>query len=202
MAAAEAPAAAPAYLSSRRTLPHNLEAEEAVIGGVLFSGRSLSQVAEFLEPGDFYHPQLQAVYEAMLDLDQKSRPIDIITVAEQMRQAGTFGKLRAYGGEAYLVDLSTKVATVENITHHARLVRDKATARGLILSASQIIEKGYGEYADVDEYLDEAQRQVFAVANRSGKQGYDPVKKVLNTAIKALERGLRWRQPPPPPSNR
>ncbi|MCS6912962.1 MAG: replicative DNA helicase [Myxococcales bacterium] len=171
----------------RRVLPHNLEAEEAVIGGILFSGRALNLVAELLEPSDFYHPALQAIFEAMLELDQQSRPIDIITVAEQMRTSDTLSKLRAYGGEAYLAQLASKIATVENIAHHARIVRDKSTARRLIMAASSIVDKGYAEYVDVDRYVDEAQQAVFEVASRSTRQSYEPVRKVLNTAIRALE---------------
>ena len=171
----------------RRVLPHNLEAEESVVGSILFSGRTINQVSEFLDPADFYHPALQAVYEAMLELDAQSRPIDIITVSEQMRAADTIGKIRSQGGEAYLAELSSKVATVENIAHHARIVREKGTARRLILAASGIVDKGYTEYADVDRYVDEAQQAVFEIANRTSKQSYEPVRKVLNTAIKALE---------------
>jgi replicative DNA helicase len=171
----------------RRVLPQNQEAEEAVVGGLLFSGRALNLVAEFLQPEDFYHPALRAIYEAMLELDSQSRPIDLITVAEQMRKSDTLGKLKAYGGEAYLAELSSKVTTVENISHHGHLVRDKATARQLIEAASKILEKGYAEQSEVDKYLDEAQQVVFAISNRSIRQSYESVRKVLHTAIKALE---------------
>ncbi len=170
-----------------RTLPRNLEAEEAVIGGILFNGRTLNQVAEHLEIDDFYHPANRAIYEAMVELDHQSRPIDLITVAEQMRAADTIGKLRAFHGEAYLAELANKVATVENIVYHARIVRDKATARSMIEAASTIQSRGYNDFTEVDEYLDEAQRAVFEIVNRTTKQAYEPVKKVLNAAIKALE---------------
>lgn len=179
------PPASPA--SPRRVLPNNLDAEESVIGGILFNGRALNQVGELLLPEDFYHPALQAIYEAILELDGQSRPIDLITVAEQLRQCGTMAKLRAYNGEAYLAELANKVATVENIAYHARIVRDKSTARRLIETSATIQGKGYQDYADVNDYLDEAQRAIFEIANRSTRQAYEPVRKVLNTAIKNLE---------------
>ena len=86
----------------KRTLPQNVEAEEAVIGAILFSGRCIDQVVELLRPEDFYDPALQAIYEAMLALAAASQPIDLITVAAQMRAADTMGKIWGRGGEAFL----------------------------------------------------------------------------------------------------
>ena len=115
-------------------LPQNLEAEEAVIGAILFSGRCLGTVRPLLEPVDFYHPALGSIFEALIALEAAAQPIDIITTAAQMRTADTFGKLRMHGGEAYLAELSSKVATVENIAHHARMVKRTALQRRAILA--------------------------------------------------------------------
>lgn len=176
------------YLANkRRVLPHNIEAEQAVIGGILFNGKSFPVVAELLEPIDFYMDPLRAVFEAMVHLDDQSRPIDMISVAEQMKQDATFGKLRAYNGEAYLADLATQVATTENISYHAQMVRDKAVARRLVEGAAEVVEKGYTEYADVKEYIDQAQRIIFEATNRTNRPGFESIRKVLREAIKNLE---------------
>src|SRR5438445_11968411 len=118
---------AAAQESSRPTPPHSVEAEESVIGGVLVHARKFNDVAEFLPPDDFYHPALRAIYEAMIELDAASKPIDSLTVVEQMRALETVDKLRAFNGPDFLTELMSKVVTVENIAYHARIVRGKAT---------------------------------------------------------------------------
>ena len=148
---------------------------------------AMTLVGDIINADDFYDAKNEAIYAAIVDLDQRSRPVDLITVAEQMRQSGTLSKLAAHGSEAYLAELLNKVATVENIAHHARIVREKATARRLILAASAIQERGYSEEVDVDGYIDQAQQAVFEIANRSNRQSYEPVRRVLHNAIKALE---------------
>jgi replicative DNA helicase len=171
----------------RRILPHSPEAEESIVGGVLFSGRAITIVADLVDAQDFYDARHEAIYAAMVELDQKSRPIDLITVAEQMKQSGTLAKLAAVGNEAYLAELANKIGTTENLAQHARIVRSKATARRLLLEASSIVDKGYDPSVEVDEYIDYAQQAVFEIANRSNRQSYEPVRKILHTAIKALE---------------
>src|SRR5262245_5962782 len=174
--------------SHRPTPPHSLEAEESVMGGILVHPKKFNEVAEFLTPEDFYHPALKAIYESMIELDSVGKPIDALTVVEQMRALDTADKLRAFNGPDYLTELMAKVVTVENITFHARIVRGKATARRLVEACREIAAKGYGEYGDVDEYIDEAERAVFEIAQRSQKQSYEPIKPVLKVTIQALER--------------
>jgi replicative DNA helicase len=123
----------------------------------------------------------------MVELDQRSKPIDLITVAEEMRRSGTMSKLGAVGNEAYLAELANKIASVENIAQHARIIRSKSTARRLILAADSIMQKGYGEQLEVEDYIDQAQQAVFDIQNRSNRQSYEPVRRVLHGAIKALE---------------
>jgi replicative DNA helicase len=171
----------------RRVLPHNLEAEISVIGGILLYPKGFHQVADAVEPEDFYHPTHAAIYQAMIDLDAASKPIDSLTVAEQMRASETFGKLRAMNGEAYFAELTSAVVTVENIAFHARVVRGKATARRLIEASQEISAKGYGEYGDVDEYIDDAEKAIFEISQRTLRKSYEPIKKALEVTIKALE---------------
>src|SRR5689334_4513536 len=116
----------------RRVLPNSQEAEESVVGGVLLYPKAFLQVADVVSPEDFYHPTLAAICQAMIELDEASKPIDAITVAEQMRASDSFGRLRAFGGEAYFAELMSKVVTIDNISFHGKIVRGKATARRLI----------------------------------------------------------------------
>jgi replicative DNA helicase len=177
-----------------RVLPHSQEAEESVIGGILLHPRTFNQVAEFLQPDDFYHPALRAIYEAMLELERSSKPIDSLTVVEQMRALETVEKLRAFNGPDYLTELAAKVVTVENIEYHARIVRGKATARRLVSACSEIAARGYGEYGDVDEFIDAAEHEIFEVAQRSQKSSFEPIKKILKETISALGRRYERKQ--------
>ncbi len=180
--------------SPGRIPPHNQEAEESVIGGILLHPRTFNQVAEFLQPDDFYHPALRAIYEAMLELERSSKPIDSLTVVEQMRALETVEKLRAFNGPDYLTELAAKVITVENIEYHARIVRGKATARRLVAACSEIAARGYGEYGDVDEFIDAAEHEIFEVAQRSQKTSFEPIKKILKETISALGRRYERKQ--------
>lgn len=132
------------------TPPHSLEAEESVIGGVLVHQRKFADVA-FLAVDDFYHPTLRAIFEAMAELDGASKPIDTLTVVEQMRASGTLDKLRAFNGAEYLGELMAKVVTVDNLAHHARVVQAKARRRRRIEAYRQLVAMGMGDAAD-DEF--------------------------------------------------
>jgi replicative DNA helicase len=187
------PFAAP-HESARPTPPHSVEAEESVIGGILVHPRKFNDVAEFLVADDFYHPALRAIYEAMMELDGASKPIDALTVVEQMRALETFDKLRAFNGADYLTELMAKVVTAENIGYHARIIRGKATARRLVEACREIAARGYGEYGDVDEYIDAAEREIFEIASRSQKQSFEPIKTILYATIKALEKRYERKQ--------
>lgn len=120
------------------SLPHSLEAEESVVGGVLVHAAKLADVADVLQPQDFTHPALRVVYEAMLALRVDEIPVDLVTVEHQLNSAGTLERLTSSGGVEYLHELTAKVVTVENLSHHARIIRGKATARRLIWQAREM----------------------------------------------------------------
>jgi replicative DNA helicase len=170
----------------RPTPPHSLEAEESVVGGILLHAGSLNRVADFLGPDDFYHPALRAIYEAMLDLDQAGKPVDSITVGEQLKARDTIDKLRAFGGLDFLTELMGKVVTVENIEFHGRIVRGKATARRLVSACGEIAARGYGEYGDVDTFIDEAERAIFEVAQRAERSTFEHAKPLVKKAVAAI----------------
>jgi replicative DNA helicase len=172
---------------ARRLLPHNLEAEMSVVGGILLHPKALYQVADLVEPRDFYHPSIAAIYEAMLDLDRSSVPIDQVTVGERMRAADTFHKLRAVNGEAYFGELMNSTISVENIRHHAQLIRTLATVRQLAETAQEIAAKAYGGYGDTEEFIAEAQKQVLSITDRDQKGGPVAIKPILQEALEKLE---------------
>ncbi len=176
-----------ARVASRRQLPFSQEAEISVLGGVLLYAKAFNQVSDVVQWDDFYHPLHKEIFKAFVDLDAASKPIDQISVAEQMKANDSYTALKAFNGEAYFSELTSAVVTVENIAFHARIVKSKATARLMIEALQEIGAKGYGDYGEVDEYLDEAERKVFEIAQRSMRSSYEPIKKILGTTIKAVE---------------
>jgi replicative DNA helicase len=173
---------------AQRVLPHDEHAENAVIGGILFSGRAIVEVADLLKAEDFYDAKKEAIYATFVEMERRSQPVDLITVADEMRRSGAIGKLSAVGNEAYLAELANSVATVENIAQHARIIRDKATARRLIHVGDGIMQQGYADQVEVEQYLDRAQQAVFDVACRSTQAPYQSVGELLPENFAELKR--------------
>lgn len=162
------------------------DAESSVIGGVLLHPKVWHEVAAALQPDDFYHPALRAIYEAMAELERESRPLDALTVAERMRGLGTFDKLRAFKGAEYLTELMAKVVTVSNIGYHAKLVARKAERRRCEAMARELAAAALGEDDD-EQYLERFEREVLAFTSRKRSDGGPLLlKPILHETIKAI----------------
>src|SRR5687768_7001613 len=131
-------------MSERRVPPQNVDAEKSVLGGILLRNEAVSQID--ITPDDFYDPKHREVFAAMRALEAKGRPIDPVTIEDQLQQTG---KLAIVGGISFLSDLIGFVPTADNIAYYATIVQDKAMARRVILTASEIAAKGFGEYGEV-----------------------------------------------------
>jgi replicative DNA helicase len=160
-------------------LPNSPDDEIAIVGGVLLSSSLLGKIAGIVEPSDFYHPCRRLVFEAILSVDADSKPVDVITVGEQLRHTKAIDRLRAVGGEAYLGALVSEVTTTENIAYRARIVAERAAQRRAIEAAQQIQE--LAQTGD-DGWRDDAGRAFFgAVAEKrsntaaTGMQVFDEV---------------------------
>jgi replicative DNA helicase len=167
----------------RRTQPHNLDAESSILGGILLRNDALNSI-ESLVADDFYDPRHREVFAAMKVLEAKSRPIDPVTLEEELSRAG---KLQAVGGLAFLTELISVVPSADNIQHYAEIVRDRRTARRLIEVSSEIAAKGFGDYGEVKEYLDDAERKIFEVTQRSERGGPQPVMEVLKQVFRSFD---------------
>jgi replicative DNA helicase len=179
-------------MASGRTLPHNLDAEASVLGGILLNPReALTRVLDILTAEDFYAPAHQEVFAAILRLEEEGRPIDIITLEEELRSRD---KLARAGGVSGLADLASRVPTVENIGYHAHIVRDKATLRSLIRTTSEVAAEAYSEQADAQEFLDKAEQQIFELSQRATTSSFQPVKQILTDAFKAIAKRYERKQ--------
>jgi replicative DNA helicase len=173
-----------------RVPPNSLEAERAVLGGVLLDNDAMNVVLETVDREDFYSDAHALLFEAMTELFRSGKPIDTVTLREEVVKQG---KLAAIGGDEYLLELTNTIPTVANIESHARIVREKAIVRRLILASHEIAARGYGDYGETEEFLDAAEKAVFEVAQNRLRSPYEHIKDVVLRTFtqihEAAERG-------------
>jgi replicative DNA helicase len=170
--------------ASDRLPPQNLEAEQSVLGGMLIDNETVNRVIEILRPDDFYRPAHQMIYEAITALYQTNEPSDLITITNWLKKEQ---KLDQVGGAAYLAQLVDQVPATANIAHYAHIVYDKSVLRHVISGAGEIIQKGFEAKGDVDQYLDQAEKIIFEIAQRKVNQSFAHVKDIVKDSFKMIE---------------
>ena len=170
-------------LMSRRVLPHNLDAEASILGGILLRNDVLTQL-DTLEVEDFYDHKHKVVFQAIRNLEAAARPIDVVTLENEIAKSG---KLEAIGGVAFLGELTLRVPTADNVLAYAEIVTDKHHARKLMLAAGEISEKGYDDDLEVRDYLDDAEAKIFEVTQRRDKSGPEPLKALVKKVFSSLD---------------
>jgi replicative DNA helicase len=166
-----------------RVPPSALEAEAAVLGGVLLENDAMNIVTETLSPDDFYSEANRRIFEAMTRLFGCGQPVDTVTLRAELVGKG---HLQAVGGDDYLLSLTNTIPTVANIEAHARIVREKSIVRQLIVACHEVAAKGYGDYGPLEEFLDNAERAVFAVAKERTRNPYEHIKDVVLRTFKEI----------------
>jgi len=165
--------------------PQNLEAEQSVLGSIMIENDAISKAIEILPTGgDFYKEAHRKIYNVMLDFYDKNEPIDLITVAEELKKRN---EIDSIGGEAYLSTLASQVPTAANISYHAKIIREKSLLRALIKSASEIAGKVYEENLDADELVDQAERIIFEISDKRIKASFSSLKDLLKGSFETIE---------------
>jgi replicative DNA helicase len=167
----------------RRVLPHNVEAEASILGGIILRNEALTHL-DTIEVEDFYDNRHKVVFQAIRNLEASARPIDVVTLENEIDKAG---KLDAIGGVAFLGELTLRVPTVDNIVAYAEIVTDKHQARKLMLAAGEISERGYEDNLEVRDYLDDAEAKIFEVTQRRDKSGPEPLKGLVKKVFSSLD---------------
>jgi len=167
-----------------RTPPHDLAAEQCVLGGMLMSKDAISDVMEVIQPGDYYRPAHQLVHEAILDLYGRGEPADAVTVADVLGKRGELGRV---GGATYLHTLIASVPTAANAGYYARIVRERAILRRLVEVGTRIVQLGYAGDADADELVDRAQAEIFGVTERRASEDYLPLADIMPGTLDEIE---------------
>ena len=168
-----------------RMPPQNVDAEKSVLGAVLLDKNAVIKIADVVTSVDFYDDNHGIIFEAMLTLFEKRRPIDIVTLTEQLDSEG---QLTQVGGAGYLADIVNATPSAANIVHYAQITRDKAILRRLIEAASGITELGFDEDADISSTLDKAEQSLFAVSQKFMKDKFIPIKDVLTEAFDRIDK--------------
>lgn len=164
--------------------PHDLEAEQAILGSMLTDKDAVTASAEVLKVEDFYREDNRMIYSAILNLYNRAEPIDIITVKAELEAMGKFEQV---GGLEYLAELPDKVPTTANALKYIKIVEEKATLRNLIKTANEIIELGYDPTEEVEDIMAGAEKKIFNIVQSKGQKDYAPIKDILVDSFIQLE---------------
>ncbi|CAN5630126.1 replicative DNA helicase [soil metagenome] len=184
MSVAELPSArsAPEF---DRTPPQDIEAEKSVLGGMLLSKDAIAEVIETLHSGDFYRPAHATIHDVILDLYARGEPADPVTVSAELTRKGELARV---GGAPYLHTLIAAVPTAANAAYYARIVRERAVLRRLVEAGTRIVQLGYaGSGGEVDDLVDSAQEEVYAVTERRGSTDYARLSEIMQGALDEIE---------------
>lgn len=163
-------------LTQDRIPPHNLEAEQAVLGAIFLEPSVIVTATEILSPEDFYRVSHQRIFEAMVRLTDRGEPIDLVTVTNELDERDLLNEV---GGVSYLTDLASSVPTAANLEYYAKIVEEKAILRRVIQAATHIVTKTFDESDDVTEVLDFAEKTIFEVSQNKATGNFKNIKDVL-----------------------
>lgn len=179
-----APQHNPLYDTGGRIMPRDKDLEEAVLGALMLEKDAYTTVCDLLKPESFYEPANATIYSAIQRLGAAQKPIDMLTVTEQLRLDGT---LEEVGGALFVTELTSRVASAAHVEFHARIVAQKYLARELISFASAIENKAYDESNDVDDLLQEAEGHLFEISQRNVKKDVTQIDPVIAQAIQQMQ---------------
>lgn len=167
-----------------KTPPQNIDAEQSVLGAILLDREAVYKAIKLVQPGDFYREEHRLIYEAMLSLNESGRPIDLVTVAEQLRQQGDLEKS---GGVAYIASLAEMAPVAANIEYYARIVQEKSLLRTLIQLSTRIASMGYEESEEPEKLIAEAERMIMELSGRGVSGVFFSIKDILLDALSHIE---------------
>lgn len=167
-----------------RLIPQNLEAEKSVLGAILIDESVISDIVTVIKPRDFYESKHQAIFDAMLKLFEKSSPIDLLTLTDQLKKNKDLAKI---GGSAYLAELTNYVPTASHAEAYAKMVAQAATRRRLIKASSSITDLAYEEGTTVDELLGKAEKEIFSVSDSNSVGDLVSLEDILTESFDRIE---------------
>ena len=165
--------------------PQATDIERVVLGALMIDKDAFSIISEIVRPETFYEPRHQKIYQAIQTLNMQEKPVDIMTVTEQLKRDGVIEEV---GGAPYIVELSAHVASSAHIEYHAHILAQKFLARQLISFTGRIQEKAFDETVDVEELMQEAEGNLFEISQKNMRQDYTQIDPVIDQAIEILQK--------------
>jgi replicative DNA helicase len=170
---------------AERTLPHNLEAERSVLGAILLHNDAFNLAAEVIDTEDFYRDAHRRIFDKMAKLVERGGAIDLVTLKEEL---GRSGDLDEVGGPAYITALVDGVPRSMNVEHYARIIKEKATLRSLIFSATKILATAYEAEEEADVILDRAEHAIFEIADGKIRDGFVSLRDLAQSSLDTIEK--------------
>lgn len=168
-----------------RSLPHNLEAEQSVLGCMIIDKTSIAQTAEALKGEDFYRDSHKVIFTTIVEMFMKDMPVDMITLIEHLRSCD---RLETAGGITYISEISNSIPSTAHLQSYMKIVQDKSMLRRLIRASNEIIENSYGKQDDVEKVVDLAQKKVFDIASKRNSNDFESISTVLERGFLEIER--------------
>ncbi len=173
-----------------RPLPHSLEAERSVLGGVLLDNEVLADIGGTLQPDDFFRRSHGRIWKAMLDLSAENRPVDLVTLTERLKEHNL---LEEVGGVEYLAGLDSDVPTAARAESYARIVHERAIVRRLVQASEEIFTEGMAGPGDFKEFLEQAESRIFQVTQEQDERQLTPLKEIAVRVLSILEQRFEAR---------
>lgn len=164
--------------------PQNLEAEMATLGAMLINEAAIAEVMEIVDEDFFYKEEHKVIFSTIVSLFNSRKKVDILTVSEDLSKKKLLERI---GGASYLTSLADFVPTSANVSHYARIVKEKGVLRFLISSATQIVAMAYKEDEEVSTVLDKAEKLIFEISDRRVEGGYIHIKEIIKDGIELIE---------------
>ncbi len=168
----------------KKTPPQSVEAEKTALGGILLSNKNLNVVLSIISPEDFYKDSNRKIIDKIISLVDKGKPVDVVTLSEELQKEGTLDEL---GGASYVSSLMDGVPKSLNVEFYAQIIKEKSLLRQLILSSAKIISSSYEQREDADQLLDEAQASIIEVAEQRIKPGFVPVGSLASPTLDMIK---------------
>ncbi|MEK7298900.1 MAG: replicative DNA helicase [Candidatus Margulisiibacteriota bacterium] len=170
-------------MATEKIPPHNLEAEQSVLGSMMISKDAIALVVGFVKPDYFYRDAHRLIFEAIVSLFQKNEPVDLVTVSQTLKE---MGKLTDIGGRSYLADVMNTVPTANNVQNYGHIVVETALLRQLIDAGSVIVSEAFDPTQEVDEVLESAQRRIMDVSRERVRDDFVKLKDVLMPVLDSI----------------
>lgn len=172
-------------VSLHKLPPHNLEAEQSILGAILKSNDALPKAVEIIHVDDFYRGSHQKIFNAMVQLFEMNEPIDLLTLSERLRKNN---ELETIGGVEYLGQMEESMPTSAAIVFHCKIIREKKILRDLINTATEIVTKSYEDSGEVSDLLDESEKSIFEIAGKRIKKSFISINTIIKESFESIEK--------------